>query len=178
MRSSARRFDPDQRGIPFAKLNEREKGNDMSIQSMHQPVRSFLGNWLDRAKGAIFRWREIRKIDAREIEVVARDLNLSPSELVSLMFTSSESLVSLDTRLAYAGMPQETLAVSHPAELRDMRRICGRCPSKARCARDLRRKRMATPSKYCPNEPTLRALALETHQGGSSQVLRLHTEHS
>ena len=132
---------------------------------------SFFSHLVDRARFAFARWRELNRLDLREIEAVARELNLSPAELVTLMTTSSESLDSLDKRLAYAGLPQEALAASHPAELRDMRRICSQCPSKARCARDLRHKRMATPSKYCPNEPTLRALALDAHCDRSAQRL-------
>jgi hypothetical protein len=162
--NSARQFDPYQRRILFAKLRDLQKGNAMLMQSVGRPIGSFLSNFLDRAKCAISRWWEVSRLDPQEIETVARDLNVSSAELVALMFTSSESLDSLGRRLAYAGVPQETLAVSHPAELRDMRRICSQCSSKARCARDLRHKRMATPSKYCPNEPTLRALALETHR--------------
>jgi hypothetical protein len=134
----------------------------MLKHSLDETPGSFFSHLIDRARSTVSRWRELSRLDLREIEVVARELNLSPAELVTLMTTSSESLGSLDKRLSYAGLPQEALAESHPAELRDMRRICGQCTSKARCARDLRRKRMATPSKYCPNEPTLRALVLES----------------
>jgi hypothetical protein len=142
----------------------------MLMQSVSPPGRSLFGNLLNRAKCAISRWWELRKLDPREIEAVARDLNLSSTELVSLMLSSSESLDSLSKRLSYEGLSQESLAISHPAELRDMRRICSQCSTKARCARDLRHKSMATPAKYCPNESTLRALALEAHLDRSAQV--------
>jgi hypothetical protein len=147
-----------------------EKGNAMLTQSADRPGGSLLGNFLSRAKCAVSRWWEVRRLDSREIEAVARDLNISSAELVSLMLTSSDSLDSLKQRLAYEGLPEESLAISHPAELRDMRRICGQCSSKARCARDLRHKRIATPSKYCPNEPTLRALALEANREKLARV--------
>ena len=134
------------------------------MQSFDRSGGSFLGNLVSRARCAISRWREIRRLDSREIEAVARDLNISSTELVSLMLASSESLDSLSRRLSHEGLPQETLAVSHPVELRDMRRICGQCSSKARCARDLRHHRFTIPAKYCPNEPTFRVLALEAHR--------------
>ena len=143
----------------------------MSMQSRGRPGGSFLGNLFNRVKGAVSRRWEISRLDPRDIETVARELKMSPAELVSLALMSSESLQSLDRRLSYAGLPPEFLSVSHPAELQDMRRTCAQCASKARCARDLRRKRMATPSKYCPNEPTLRSLALEAHRARSAQVL-------
>lgn len=133
--------------------------------------RSFFGNLFNRAKSAFSRWREVRQLDCREIEAVARDLNISPADLVSLMSTSSDSLQSLNRRLAYEGLSEEALAISHPDELRDLRRVCGLCIEKARCARDLRHKRMATPAKYCPNELTLRSLAREAHHERLEQVV-------
>ncbi|MDE1934755.1 hypothetical protein [Bradyrhizobium sp.] len=138
-----------------------------------QPARSLFGDFLKGARSAFSRWREARQLDPQEIEEVARDLNISPTELVSLMFAPSESLESLGKRLAYEQLSEEALAVSHADELRDLRRVCSQCSEKTRCARDIRRKRMATPSKYCPNEPTLRLLALEALQEHSAQVLAI-----
>ena len=143
----------------------------MLTQPADQPARSLFGDFFNRAKSALSRWREATQLDSREIDAVARDLNISSTELVSLMFTPSGSLQSLNKRLAYAGFSEEALATSHPDELRDLRRVCSQCSKKARCARDLRHKRMATPSKYCPNEPTLRLLAREAVQERSAQVL-------
>ena len=143
----------------------------MLTQSAGRPAESFFGSLFTRAKSTFSKWREVSRLDSREIEAVARDLNISSAELVSLMFTPSESLDQLNKRLAYAGFSEAALAASHPDELRDLRRVCGRCVEKRRCARDIRHKRMATPSKYCPNELTLRMLAREARQARSAQVL-------
>jgi hypothetical protein len=143
----------------------------MLVHSGDGTWKSAFSHLLHRARFAILGRREIYGLDLRDIEAVAYELNVSPAELVALMTSSPDSSDSLDRRLAYAGLPHEVLAATHPAELRDMRRICGQCPSKARCARDLRHKRMATPSKYCPNEPTLRSLALQAHRARSAQLL-------
>jgi hypothetical protein len=145
-----------------------QKGNVMLMQLVGRPVGSFLSNSLNRVRCAVSRWWEVSHLDPQELETVARDLNVSSVELVTLMFTSSESLDSLNKRLAHEGLSSKLLAASHSAELRDLRRVCSQCSSQARCARDLRHKRMAAPSKYCPNEPTLRALALEAHRGKSA----------
>jgi hypothetical protein len=134
------------------------------LTQTNQPARSFFGDMLTRAKSVFARWREVRQLDSQEIDAVARDLNISSAELVSLMFTSSDSVEALGKRLAYAGLSEQVLTALHPDELRDMRRVCSQCLGKARCARDLRHKRMANPSKYCPNEPTLRALVLQACQ--------------
>lgn len=143
----------------------------MLIESVGQPARSFFGDLFIRAGSAFSKWREIRQLDAREIEAVARDLNISPADLVSLMFTPSDSLKSLNKRLAYEGLSEEALTVSHPDELRDLRRVCSLCSEKSRCARDVRHNRMATPAKYCPNEPTLRLLAREARHEPARQML-------
>ena len=144
----------------------------------NQRGRSYFGNVFNRAKSAFARWREARQLDSQEIDAVARDLNISPAELVALMFASADSLEQLDKRLAYAGLSEEALATSHPDELRDLRRVCSQCSEKARCARDLRHKRMATPSKYCPNELTLRLLVREACRERCAHVLRFSTKPS
>lgn len=146
-------------------------GKTTLAQSIDRSGNSLLGNLLNRAKSAVSRWWELGRIDPREIEIVAHDLNLSSAELVALMFRPPEFLDLLDRRLAYEGLSAEKLAASHPAELRDLRLACSRCSSRARCARDIRHKRMATPSKYCPNEPLLRTLAQQVRQQGTPRVL-------
>ena len=143
----------------------------MLTQSAGPPAESFFGSLFNRARSTFSKWREASRLDSHEVESVARDLNISSAELVALMFTPSGSLDQLDKRLAYAGLPEATLAASHPDELRDLRRVCGQCVEKRRCVRDIRHKRMATPSKYCPNELTLRLLVREACQVRSAQVL-------
>ena len=143
----------------------------MLTQPADRPATSLFVDFLKRAKSAFSRWSEARQLDAQEIDAVARDLNVSPTDLVSLMFASSESLASLNKRLAYEGLSEEALAVSHPDELRDLRRVCSLCSDKVRCARDVRHQRMVTPAKYCPNELTLQLLALGARHERSAQVL-------
>jgi len=150
----------------------------MATQSAGRSDGSFLHNLLDRAKCAISRWREMRRLDSRDIEAIAYDLNISPAELVTLIATSPDSQEQLRERLAYAGLTEESLAASHPDELRDLRRVCSQCASKARCSKDLRHKRIATPSKYCPNELTLRSLVRETCHEASAEASSVPAKHS
>src|SRR5579871_1468261 len=110
----------------------------MSTSSVGQNDGSLFSNLLTRAKSAFSRWREVSGLDREEIDVTARDLGLSSGELVTLMYTSAGSIEQLDERLAYAGLSQEALAGLHSDELRDLRRVCSQCHSKARCARDIR----------------------------------------
>jgi len=135
----------------------------MSTQPFVQSGGSFFSNLFNRAKRAVHRWWEIRRLDPQDIEAIAYDLNISPAELVTLMSTSSDSLEQLRERLTFAGLSEESLAALHPDELRDLRRVCSQCTTKARCARDLRHQRLPAPSEYCPNELTLQLLAREAH---------------
>jgi hypothetical protein len=143
----------------------------MLTHAFGQPGGSFLVNLLNRAKDAVSRWWEIGRLDPQEIDVAARDLNISSVELVALMRTPSDALDPLSKRLEFDGFTSESLARSHPHELRDLCRVCSQCLSKTRCARDIRHKRMATPSKYCPNELTLRLLVREAYRDRSARVL-------
>jgi hypothetical protein len=143
----------------------------MLTPSPDRTAESCFGSPINRVKSAFAKWREVSKLDTEEIGTVARDLNISSAGNVALMFTPSGSLGQLNKRLAYAELPETALAASDPEELHDMRRVCSQCVEKSRCARDIRHKRFATPSKYCPNELTLRMLVREARQGRSAQVL-------
>jgi hypothetical protein len=125
---------------------------------------------LNRFRSAVARWNELQGLDSPEMEAIARELNLSNAELRALTFTPSGSLQSLSKRLSHAGLSECELAAVHGDVLRDLRRVCSQCQSKARCARDSKHERRATPAKYCPNEQTLRALTDEVHQC-ASQIL-------
>jgi hypothetical protein len=143
----------------------------MFIESGGRKQGTFIGSFLGRLRSAACRWSERQRLDPREIEAIARELNLSKAELGALSFAPSGSLDSLNRRLAHAGLSESELATSHGDVLRDLRRVCSQCASRARCARDLRHERRATPAKYCPNEQTLRALEDEAYQSPSAQVL-------
>lgn len=130
----------------------------MLIEAAAKTCSTLFGNLRDRLKSVVDRRNELQRLDQREIEVIARELNLSRTELAALILKPSGSLQSLSRRLSHAGLAEDDLEASHGDVLRDLRRVCSQCASKARCARDLKHERQA-PAKYCPNEQTLRALA-------------------
>lgn len=131
----------------------------MLIEAAAKTCSTLFGNLRDRLKGVMDRSNELQRLDQREIEIIARELNLSRTELAALILKPSGSLQSLSRRLSHAGLAEDDVEASHGDVLRDLRRVCSQCSSKARCARDLNHERQATPAKYCPNEQTLRALA-------------------
>lgn len=131
----------------------------MLIEAAAKTCSTVFGNLLGRLKGVMDRKNELQRLDQRDMEVIARELNLSRTELAALIFKPSGSLQSLSRRLSHAGLAEDDVEASHGDVLRDLRRVCSQCASKARCARELNHVRQATPAKYCPNEQTLRALA-------------------
>src|SRR5579872_4823705 len=134
-------------------------GNIMSTQEANNPARSVLGSVFHRAKSAFSGWSVVRQLDSEE--AVARDLNISPTEFVSLMFTSAGS----------QGLSEERLAASHPDELRDLCRVCSPCNKNARRARVIRRNRLATAAQYSSNQLTPRSLARAAHHDRMEQLL-------
>ena len=74
----------------------------MSVQSAARPAGSFFVNLFNRTKSAFSRSRETSRLDVREIDALARDLNISPAELVLLTFIAPAPLELANKRLAYA----------------------------------------------------------------------------
>lgn len=132
---------------------------------------SRFGGLLGRFKGAAFRWNEMQGLDSQELGLIAHELNLTVAELNTLAGAPSRSVELLDKRLAHAGLSADELAASCGDVVRDLRRVCAQCDFKSRCARDLGRERRATPSKYCPNEQTLRALSYEASREPLAKIL-------
>ncbi|MBV5269576.1 MAG: hypothetical protein JZU55_06290, partial [Afipia sp.] len=101
--------------------------------------------------------------DPQVIGEIARDINLSVSELYSLAAKEPDQPGGLlDKRLNSIGLRSEEFAKSHPEVLRDLERVCGRCTSTATCASDFARANgLADIPKYCPNEQTLQAILQE-----------------
>lgn len=138
----------------------------MLIEAAGKTCSTLFSNLRDRLKGVMDRRNELQRLDQRDMEVIARELNLSRTELAALILKPSGSLQSLSRRLSHAGLAETDVEASHGDVLRDLRRVCSQCSSKARCARDLNHERQATPAKYCPNEQTLRALAHDVQRCG------------
>jgi uncharacterized protein DUF6455 len=139
----------------------------MFIEFCEKRCGTFVRGFLNRVMDSVARRNEMRRLDLQEVEAIARELQLSSIELTTLALSPSRSVESLNRRLSHAGFSENELAASHGDILRDLRRVCSQCASKARCARDLKRERRAAPAKYCPNEQTLRALADEAPRGVS-----------
>jgi Family of unknown function (DUF6455) len=141
----------------FARLNKTNSG-------------SFFGSLLDRARKVMLRWDEMSSLSLREIEGIARDLNVSTPDLLLLAHESPGSPVLLDRRLTQSGLSKDVLKARHGDVLRDLERVCGLCGAKDRCAADLDSSGdVEQQPEYCPNELTLEALASESARDDRSR---------
>jgi hypothetical protein len=127
--------------------------------------------------GAILaRWRNFRSSRAslaelhrlgRNIDFLARDVNLSPSDLHAVAARWPGHADLLRRRLAAQQLDPEGFAPARSAALRDLERVCALCGEQHRCRRGLDADADAW-REYCPNAFTIDALQ-EREPAGSER---------
>jgi hypothetical protein len=135
----------------------------MSIISANAPLgkRTLLG-WIKAVASKFRTPKDLQGIDRDEFEQIARDLNLSTSEVYVLSSKAGLTGDLLKPRLAEFKLSPELVREHHPEVLRDLQRVCGNCTSTRRCASEFERATgQGERSDYCPNTQTLRALESE-----------------
>jgi hypothetical protein len=126
------------------------------------PRRRGVAGWLRAMLARFANGYELRDTDCAEFDQIARDLNLSPSELHTLAVGNGSSPALLERRMAEFALAPATVKREHPEVMRDLQRVCGMCPAVKRCASDFANRTPASSrSEYCANTPTLRALGRE-----------------
>jgi hypothetical protein len=91
------------------------------------------GDWRRRRRDI----REIRDLDRTESAKIARELNIQPRDLDTLVRQGPHAADELPDLLALLGIDRGLLAKTQPLVLRDMTRVCTTCQQKHRCNRDL-----------------------------------------
>ena len=91
------------------------------------------GDWRSRRRDI----RELRELDSRESARIARELNIQPRDLDTLVRQSPHAAEELPRLLALLGIDRELLAKTQPLVLQDMTRVCTLCQQKHRCNREL-----------------------------------------
>lgn len=94
-----------------------------------------------------------------EVEHIAKDIGVAPSELISLARSDPDAADPLVRRMAALDLDGAEVRRVAPRALQDMQRVCTLCSKRRRCARDLARN-PGDPAwqLYCPNVETLMAL--------------------
>ena len=109
-------------------------------------------------------WRERRGADLadcgdEEVEHMAHDLRMSASELRELARKGPGSADLLLRRMASIDLNPEEVSLIRHQIFQDLQRVCTRCRSRRRCAKDLACEPNSPEWKdYCPNASTLEEL--------------------
>lgn len=102
---------------------------------------------------------ELSQLDRQQVNELARDMGVTPQQLISMEETGGSAASQLPKRLRALHLDEKKLPVTDWAALRDMQRVCSVCGTKWQCEKDLR----DWPDdpkwqEYCPNAETLRGL--------------------
>ena len=103
------------------------------------------------------------------LELLARDLSLSPRDLRAIAARWPDRGDLLRRRLTALGLDPELFSSAQSGALRDLERVCTLCGSKSRCERDVARNASGAEWRgYCLNVATLDALLRESKAPGST----------
>ena len=102
---------------------------------------------------------QLRSCGEQEVERIARDSGLSPSDFRALAKLGPNASDLLERRMAVLDLDPVEVSEVAPLTFRDLQRVCSFCQSHGRCLRDLARDPAKLEWKdYCPNVETLMAL--------------------
>jgi hypothetical protein len=91
-----------------------------------------------------------------EISAIARDLRLSPQELMRLVTEKNVTTAALRELLSVLGIEAKSLELEDPAVMRELQRQCLTCQHKAECAYHLAQGTAVEHYEdFCPNSYTL-----------------------
>jgi hypothetical protein len=113
------------------------------------------GDWLKHRREL----REMRNLDSRTFDDIARDLRLTSTDLDAFVRRGPRAADELPRLLKVLGIDEAALASSETAVLRDMERVCVLCERKAQCNNDLEIGVSARDYEdYCLNASAMKAL--------------------
>jgi hypothetical protein len=138
----------------------------MLFAQPHLEHESFLGMIAERWRAWKFRRDQLMALErcgATEVEAIARDLCLPPSQLRKLASKRADSANPLYRRMADLRLDRAQIGRMQPDVMRDLQITCSLCENKARCIRDIAcHADFSRWSSYCPNNANLRELSSQT----------------
>jgi hypothetical protein len=134
---------------------ERDMQQELKSHPIIEGLINAFGDWLKHRRDI----REMRNLDCRSFDDIARDLRVTPTDLDAFVRRGPHAADELPKLLKVLGIDEATLARSETAVLRDMERVCVLCERKAQCNNDLEIGVSARDFEdYCLNAPTMNAL--------------------
>jgi len=134
----------------------------------HRSVLDAIADWVKRYREAIGLRNEMANCTAEQVAVIARDMGLTPGELLSITAKGPHAADELARLFRALGVDPQKLGSEDPNTMRDLQRICITCGHKGRCQHDLARGTAARQyHNYCPNAIALDALFHENRRTSS-----------
>ncbi len=134
------------------------------MQTQTQPSRltRWWHSWVSNFSGRT----ELERLGNEEIDILARDVGTSTSELRALAGRWPDSANLLARRMAMLKLDLEETRSMQPGVARDLEEHCSLCDAQARCEHDLDRGSVKPAwRRYCPNATTLMALVAGRRAG-------------
>ena len=101
------------------------------------PILSAIANWVKKYREAIGLRGELANCGAVEVACYARDIGVSPEELIFMVKKGPHAADELPKLLRALGVDPQKLASDSPATMRNLQRICVSCGDKQQCQHDL-----------------------------------------
>jgi hypothetical protein len=121
-------------------------------------VVDIFGNWLRHRREV----RELHQLDSGEFAKIARELDMAPADLDTLVHRGPHAADELPQLLTSLGLDKDLISRTQPVALRDMERVCSSCQQKRKCDRDLKAGRSAQHyDEYCLNASAIIDLNLQ-----------------
>ena len=124
-----------------------------------KPILDAIANWVEKYRNAVGQRGEFAHCGAEEVALIARDIGVSPEELIFVANRGPHAADELPKLLRALGVDPQKLASDDPAIMRSLQRICISCGHKDQCQHDLATGTAASKyGDYCPNAMSLDAL--------------------
>jgi len=134
------------------------RNDDPSYPTL-EPILDAIANWIKKYRYTVGLHDELARCGPDEVARTARDLGVSPGELVRLADQGPNAADQLSRLLRALGVDAKKLSRSDPAMMRDLQRLCITCDHKGRCGHELAAGTAAENYRsFCPNAISLDAL--------------------
>jgi hypothetical protein len=135
----------------------------------HRGVLDAIADWVKRYREAIGLRNELATCTPEQVAVIARDVGLSPGDLLSITAKGPHAADELPRLLRALGVDPQKLATEDPGTMRALQRICITCGNKGQCQHDLAGGTAWSHYRdYCPNAISLDALFNESQDQSRS----------
>ena len=135
----------------------------VSNQQAGHSVFNAIASWVNKYREAVSARAEFANCGADEVANIARDVGVSPEELLYITNKGPHAADELSRLLCALGVEPQKLRSADPTLMRSLERVCVTCGHKNQCRHNLTAGTAAGHYQYyCPNAIPLKALFKST----------------